>query len=180
MRRKPGSGRKVSLPDGARGDPGGRAMQATRGADTGGGLDYAPMRNKLIVAVVFLLSGFAVGRASQPAPAHIYELRTYTATEGKLDNVVARFRDHTVRIFERHHMKSVGYWLPTDPEKGGGTTLVYMLEHPSREEAKKNWAEFQADPEWQKVRAESEANGRILQKSPDSVFMSPTDYSAIK
>jgi len=137
------------------------------------------MRNKIIIAVVLLLSGYAVGRASQPAPAHIYELRTYTAAEGKLDAVVARFRDHTVRIFERHHMKSVGYWLPTDPEKGGGTTLIYILEHPSREEAKKNWAEFSADPEWVKAKAESEVNGRIVAKA-DSVFMSATDFSAIK
>jgi hypothetical protein len=137
------------------------------------------MRNKIIVAAVLVLSGFAVGRASQPAPAHIYELRTYTAAEGKLDNVVARFRDHTVRIFERHHMKSVGYWLPTEGDKAG-TTLIYILEHPNREEARKNWAEFSADPEWQKVRAESEVNGRILAKSPESVFMNATDFSAIK
>ncbi len=72
------------------------------------------MRNKIIVALVLILSGYAVGRASQPAPAHIYELRTYTAADGKLDAVVARFRDHTVQIFNRHHMKSVGYWLPTE------------------------------------------------------------------
>ena len=136
------------------------------------------MRNKIIVALVLLLSGYAVGRASQPSPAHIYELRTYTAAEGKLDNVVARFRDHTVRIFERHHMKSVGYWLPTEGDKAG-TTLIYILEHPSREEARKNWAEFSADPEWQKAKAESEVNGRIVAKA-ESVFMSPTDFSQIK
>jgi NIPSNAP len=142
-------------------------------------IDYAPMRNKVIVAIVLILSGFAVGRASQPAPAHIYELRTYTAAEGKLDNVVARFRDHTVRIFERHHMKSVGYWLPSEGPMAG-KTLVYILEHPNREEARKNWAEFSADPEWQKVKAESEVNGPILAKSPESVFMNATDFSAIK
>jgi len=136
------------------------------------------MKNKILVALVLILSGFAVGRASQPAPAHIYELRTYTAADGKLDNVVARFRDHTVRIFERHHMKSVGYWLPTEGDKAG-TTLVYMLEHPSREEARKNWAEFVADPEWVKVKAESEANGKIVTKL-ESVFMNATDFSAIK
>jgi hypothetical protein len=137
------------------------------------------MRNKIIVAVVLILSGFAVGRASQPAPAHIYELRTYTTNEGKLDNLLARFRDHTVKIFERHHMKSVGYWLPTEGDKAG-TTLIYILEHPNRDEARKNWAEFNADPEWQKVRADSELNGKILAKSPESVFMNATDFSAIK
>jgi len=138
------------------------------------------MKTQLLAAAILVFAGYAVGRASQPAPSHIYELRTYTAAEGKLDNVVARFRDHTVRIFERHHMKSVGYWLPTDPEKGGGSTLIYILEHASREEARKNWAEFNADPEWQKAKAESEANGRILAKSPESVFMTPADFSAIK
>ena len=136
------------------------------------------MYKKLFLAAVLVFAGFAVGRASQPAPSHIYELRTYTAAEGKLEAVNARFRDHTRAIFDRHHMKSVGYWLPTEGDKSG-TTLIYILEHPSREEARKNWAEFNADPEWQKVKAESEVNGRIVAKA-ESVFMAPTDYSAIK
>jgi hypothetical protein len=137
------------------------------------------MKLKILAAAVLVMSGYAVGRASQTAPAHVYELRTYTATEGKLDAVNARFRDNTIRIFNRHHMKSVGYWLPTDPEKGGGTTLVYILEHPSREDARKNWAEFNADPEWQKVKAETEKDGKIVAKA-ESVFMNATDYSPIK
>jgi hypothetical protein len=136
------------------------------------------MRNKVIVAVVLLVSGYAIGRASQPAPSHIYELRIYTAADGKLDAVNARFRDHTRRIFDRHNMKSVGYWLPTEGDKAGNT-LIYILEHPSREEARKNWAEFTADPEWQKVKAESEKDGRIVMKA-ESIFMTPTDYSPIK
>ena len=136
------------------------------------------MRNKIIVGAVLILSGFAVGRASQPAPSHIYELRTYTAAEGKLDAVNARFRDNTRRIFDRHGMKSVGYWLPTEGDKAGNT-LIYILEHPSREDARKHWAEFNADPEWQKVKAESEKDGKIVMKA-ESVFMAPTDYSAIK
>jgi hypothetical protein len=136
------------------------------------------MRNKIIVAFVLILSGFAVGRASQPAPAHIYELRTYTAADGKLDNVVARFRDNTIRIFNRHHMKSVGYWLPTEGDKAG-KTLIYILEHANHEDALKNWAEFNADPEWQKVKAESEKDGKIVTNA-ERVFMSPTDFSPIK
>ena len=136
------------------------------------------MRNKIIAGVVLVLSGFAVGRASQPAPSHIYELRMYSAAEGKLDALNARFRDNTIRIFNRHHMKSVGYWVPTEGDKAGNT-LIYLLEHPSREEAKKNWAEFNADPEWQKVKAASEANGKLVLKV-DSTFMAPTDYSPIK
>ena len=133
---------------------------------------------KIMAAAVLVLSGYAVGRASQTAPSHVYEMRTYTATEGKLDAVNARFRDHTQRIFARHNMKSVGYWVPAEGPMAG-TTLVYILEHPSREEARKNWAAFSADPEWQKAKAESEKDGRIVAKA-ESVFLVPTDYSAIK
>jgi hypothetical protein len=136
------------------------------------------MAKKFLVAVGLVFAGFAVGRASQPAPTHVYEMRTYTAAEGKFENVNARFRDHTRRIFERHNMKSVGYWTPLEGPTAG-TTLIYILEHPSREEARKNWAEFSADPEWQKVKAESEKDGRIVAKA-ESVFLTPTDYSAIK
>jgi len=136
------------------------------------------MKTQILGAAVLLLAGYGIGRAFQPAPAHIYELRTYTAAEGKLDAVKARFRDHTRRIFEKHNMKSVGYWTPSEGPTAG-STLIYILEHPSREEARKNWAAFSADPEWQKVKAESEVNGRIVAKA-ESVFMTPTDYSAIK
>ena len=136
------------------------------------------MVKKLLVAALLVVAGYGVGRASQPAPAHVYEMRTYTAADGKFEAVNARFRDHTRRIFERHNMKSVGYWTPLEGPTAG-TTLIYILEHPSREEARKNWAEFSADPEWQKVKAESEKDGRIVAKA-ESVFLTPTDYSAIK
>ena len=136
------------------------------------------MKTKLTVALVLLLAGYGIGRASQPAASHVYELRTYTAADGKLDAVVARFRDHTRSIFDRHNMKSVGYWTPSEGPMAG-KTLVYILEHPSREDATKNWAAFRTDPEWVKVKAESEAAGPIVAKA-DSVFMTPTDFSAIK
>jgi NIPSNAP len=136
------------------------------------------MKTHLTAALGLLLAGYGIGRAAQPAPAHVYELRTYTAAEGKLDAVNARFRDHTRQIFEKHHIKSVGYWTPSEGPMAG-TTLIYLLEHSSREEARKNWAEFSADPEWQKARSESEANGQIVTKV-QSVFMTPTDYSPIK
>jgi hypothetical protein len=136
------------------------------------------MKTKLFAAAVLVLAGYGAGRASQPAPAHVYELRTYTAAEGKLDAVNARFRDHTRGLFERHNMKSVGYWMPSEGPMAG-KTLIYILEHPSREDATKNWAAFRADPEWVKVKAESEAGGPIVAKT-ESVFMAPADYSAIK
>jgi len=112
------------------------------------------------------------------AEGRVYELRTYTCFEGKLDALKARFRDHTIRIFKKHDMQSVGYWVPEDPERSKNT-LVYILVHPSREAADKNWAAFQADPEWKKVAAESEANGKIVQKV-DRVFMDPTEFSQLK
>ena len=122
------------------------------------------MSTKILAAAALLLTGYAVGRVS-PAPVaaqasagHVYELRTYTAADGKLPNVNARFRDHTVAIFDKHNMKSVGYWTPLEGPTAD-TTLIYILEHPSREAARKNWADFNADPEWQKAKAESEVGG---------------------
>jgi len=116
------------------------------------------------------VSGFAQNR--------VYELRTYTCYEGKLPDLLKRFREHTITIFNRHGMESIGYWVPQDPEKSK-TTLIYVLAHPSREAATKNWTDFRNDPEWKKVSAESEANGKIVQKV-DSVFMDPTDFSKLK
>lgn len=116
--------------------------------------------------------------AHAAAKARVFEKRTYTCFDGKLDALNARFRDHTIRIFKKHGMTSIGYWVPADgPEHAN--TLVYIIAHESREAATKNWAAFRADPEWQKAQKESEANGKIVSKV-DSVFMDPTDYSQIK
>jgi len=114
----------------------------------------------------------------QASPQHVYELRLYQVMDGKMDALIARFGDHTNAIFTRHHMKSVGFWRPQDAPFSEDL-FVYILQHPSREEAKKNWAAFQADPEWQKVKAESEINGPLV-KHIDSYFMDPTSYSAIR
>jgi len=109
---------------------------------------------------------------------HVYELRMYHVNEGKMDALIARFGNHTDAIFKRHNMKSVGYWRPEDAPYSQNL-FVYILEHPSREEARKNWAAFQADPEWKKVKANSETNG-ALANHIDSYFMDPTSYSALK
>jgi hypothetical protein len=112
--------------------------------------------------------------AGQPATT-VYELRIYHAFEGKLDDLLRRFREHTTKLFERHGIKNVAYWTPTDdPLKG--KTLVYVLAHPSREAATANWKAFQNDPEWQSVRDKSEANGKLVEKI-DSTFMVMTDFS---
>ena len=107
--------------------------------------------------------------------ATVYELRVYHANEGKLDDLLRRFRDHTMRIFEKHGMKSVAYWVPTD-EPLKGKTLIYILEHPSREAATENWKAFRDDPEWRSVQAKSEENGKLVEKV-DSTFMELTDFS---
>jgi hypothetical protein len=109
---------------------------------------------------------------------HVYELRMYHVNEGKIDALIARFGDHTDAIFKRHNMKSIGYWRPEDAPYSQNL-FVYILEHPSREEARKNWAAFQADPEWKKVKADSETNG-ALANHIDSYFMDPTSFSALK
>jgi hypothetical protein len=136
------------------------------------------MKITFMAAIILVLSGIAIGRASQPASSKVYEMRTYTATEGKFDALNARFRDHTLKLFEKHGMKNVGYWTPSEGPTAG-TTLVYILEHKSRDAAKASWAAFGADPAWQKARADSEAGGRIIAKL-ESVFLTATDYSPIK
>lgn len=110
-----------------------------------------------------------------PVGTAVYELRVYHAAPGKLGELLARFRDHTVNIFERHGMKSVAYWTPTDePQKS--QTLIYILEHPSREAATANWKAFQEDAEWKSVRDKSEEKGKLVEKV-DSTFMELTDFS---
>lgn len=107
--------------------------------------------------------------------ATVYELRIYHAAPGKLDELVARFRDHTVKLFADHGMKSVAYWTALD-EPAKSSTFFYILEHPTREAAAANWKAFQNDPEWQKVKAKSEENGKLVEKI-DSTFLTLTDFS---
>jgi NIPSNAP len=109
------------------------------------------------------------------ASKDVYELRIYHAAPGKLPELLARFRDHTDKLFDRHGMKSIAYWTPVDePEKSN--TLVYILYHPSREAAVANWKSFQDDPEWKSVKEKSEANGKLAEKI-DSTYLALTDFS---
>jgi hypothetical protein len=119
-----------------------------------------------------------VTQSHAQSPSHVYELRMYHTNEGKLDAVVARFRDHSDKMLRQYNMKSIGYWVPQDAPNSSNL-LVYVLEHPSRQEADKNWAAFNKDPEWMKVRAATEANGALISKV-DRYFMNPTDFSALK
>ena len=119
-------------------------------------------------------SGSRIGDAPEGSGG-VYELRVYHAAPGKLVDLLARFRDHTIQIFRRHGIESVAYWTPTDePEKD--KTLIYILRHPSREAAEANWKTFRDDPEWKSVKEKSEANGPLVEKV-DSTYMALTDFS---
>jgi len=127
---------------------------------------------------IAVMYGLGTLRGSNAELEHnVYELRMYHVNPGKMDELKARFGDHTDAIFKRHNMKSVGYWVPED-QPSSQSLFVYILQHPTRVEAQKNWAAFQADPEWQKVKAESEKNGPLVNHI-DRYFMDPTAYSAL-
>ena len=142
--------------------------------------------NKMTWSVVGLAAAFMAGFAARgvapgeavanaQAASRVFELRTYTPAEGKLDLLHARFRNHTVRIFQRHGMTNVWYGKPMDAPLSQ-TTLVYMLAHQSREAAKKSWDAFRADTEWAAVAKESGVGAVKV----ESVFLEPTDYSPMK
>ncbi|MCC6153501.1 MAG: NIPSNAP family protein [Candidatus Hydrogenedentes bacterium] len=112
--------------------------------------------------------------ASEPARA--FELRTYTPAEGKMDALLSRFRDHTVKLFEKHGMTNVAYWTSTGVEK---PQLIYILAHKSKEDGLKSFGAFRVDPEWVEAKKASEANGSLTEKV-ESVYMTPVDYSQLK
>ena len=121
------------------------------------------------------------GGNSVAQDSRVFEMRTYYAQPGKLEDLQARFRNHTLKLFEKHGMTNIGYWVPVDEKTGQptGNTLVYILAYPSAEARTKAWDGFRADPAWSAARDESEKNGKLLEKI-ESVFLKATDYSAIK
>ena len=128
-----------------------------------------------IPAAAFLSTSLWAAPARDDASTGVYELRVYHTAPGKLPDLLARFREHTTKLFDRQGSKNVAYWTPVDePEKS--KTLIYMLYHPSREAATANWKAFQDDPEWKSVRDKSEANGKLVEKV-DSTFLTLTDFS---
>jgi hypothetical protein len=145
-----------------------------------------PTRHRsLVLSMLLFAAGVLTGLALRPEPVagaqgarRVFEIRTYTAHEGRLEALHGRFRNHTMRYFEKHGMTNVGYWSPQDAPRSQDT-LIYILAHPSREAAEKNWAAFRADPDWLKARAASEANGPLVAKS-ESIFMDATDFSPMK
>ncbi len=112
---------------------------------------------------------------AQAQSTRIFELRTYTSHEGKLDDVVARFRNHTTKLFEKHGMTNIGYWVPREQPN----TLIYIVSHANRDAATKSWDAFRKDADWITARTASEVNGPIVAKV-QSVFMDPTNFSGLK
>jgi NIPSNAP len=131
------------------------------------------------IAVLLCLLPVLAGQPASAADGRTFELRTYTSAPGKLATLNARFRNHTNALFGKHGMEIVGFWEPTDKEAGAGEKLVYILAHRSRAAADASWKAFRADPEWLKVKADSEKDGAVLVKI-DSVFLAASDYSPIK
>src|SRR5262245_20779388 len=140
------------------------------------------MRTKLVVvfsivavALGAFVAGFSVGQESK-ANTRVYELRTYTTVPGRLPALNKRFAEHTMKIFEKHGIKNEIYWVPL----AGEHKLIYVVSHASREAADANCKAFGADADWQKARAASEADGKILAKSPERVWLKATDYYPVK
>ena len=134
--------------------------------------------------VAVFAAGFVAGQwldggsSAQAQGQRVFELRTYTSPDGKLNDLVARFRNDTLRIFEKHGMENVGYWVPADAP-ASSNTLIYILAHDSRDAATKSWAAFREDPEWRAVTERTQASGPIVSKV-ESVFLEATDFSPLK
>ena len=127
---------------------------------------------------LLLLAPVAVLADDSDGHERVFEMRIYTAAEGKLPDLMARFRNHTNYLFVKHGVKLIGYWTPTEGD-GKGTTLVYILAHDSREAAKKSWAGFVADPAWKAAAAESRKDGRLV-AGIENQWLKATDFSPLQ
>ena len=155
------------------------ARGATRNAENGafqisdsaGRVAGMKLASLLTTATCMLTAVFTAGAADKDE--RVFEMRTYYAAPGKLDDLHARFRDHTMGLFEKHGMTNIGYWVPIEnPEN----KLIYVLASPDKAARDKSWKEFGADPEWKKARAASEANGKLVTKV-EQLFLNATDFS---
>jgi hypothetical protein len=141
-------------------------------------------RSRFVAAALTVFAaGFVAGQVfdgdrAEAQGRKVFELRTYTSPDGRLNDLLARFRNDTMRIFERHGMENVGYWVPADAP-ASANTLIYILAHDSRDAATKSWTAFREDPEWLAVRDRTQANGPIV-SNVQSVFIEATDFSPMK
>lgn len=134
---------------------------------------FGAMKIATLLTAACLLGSFTFAASAAVNDERLYEMRTYYAAPGKLDDLHARFRNHTMRLFEKHGLVNLGYWVPLEnPEN----KLIYVIAAPSREARDASFKAFGSDPEWKKAQAESEANGKLVAKIEEQ-FMKATDYS---
>jgi hypothetical protein len=136
-----------------------------------------------VAALSFAAGGWSTAHFVNPAAVHaagdrVFELRVYHVAPGQLSNLQTLFREHVLPIFKKHGITGIGYWDPQDSPESQNT-WIYLIAHPSREEAKKNWDAFLADPDWQQAFKAASANGKLVEKI-DSTFMDPADISPLK
>ena len=135
------------------------------------------MKHKLFfqsIGLAAILLATVIGPASAaPNDPRYFEMRVYYAPPGKLDDLHARFRNHTIKLFEKHGMQNIGYWVPLDNKDN---KLVYLLAYPNRGARDASWKAFISDPEWKEVAKKTEANGKIVAKV-EEIFLETTDYS---
>lgn len=137
-------------------------------------------RLSLIAIVSFGLGALVTARLASAPKVNAdsnrsFELRIYHTAPGKLGDLQTLFREHTIPMFNKHGLKGIGYWVPEDKPD----TWIYILAHKSREDAKKNWAAFQADPEWQAALKAANTGGKVVDNI-ESTFMDPADFSPLK
>jgi len=113
---------------------------------------------RLLLTALFLSSSLAL--SAQKVDSRYFELRIYYCNPGRLDALIQRFQNHTTKIFEKHGMENIGYWVPVTNDKNA---LYYILAFPSKEAREKSWAAFMADPKWKEVQAKSEEDGKIIE-----------------
>lgn len=130
--------------------------------------------------LALILSVLAAARLASAAPldTRLFEMRIYHAAPGKLADLEKRFRDHTVKLFAKHGMENLGYWIPLDEKDGSTNTLIYVLAYPNRDAREKSWQAFMADPDWQAAYKASEVNGKLVEKA-EVKFLVATDYSPV-
>jgi len=133
---------------------------------------------KTIILFVFLTLSLAANPTEEKAEEAVFELRTYEVHEGKMDDLLKRFREHTTTLFEKHGMINIGYWLSEEKEEEA-PKLIYIVRHESAAKAKESWSAFKKDPVWRAAHKASIEDGKIVSKI-QSQFLTATDFSTIK
>ena len=141
-------------------------------------LRYSALLLGAFAAGSLLTARFMTIQEARADSNRVYELRMYHTFPNRLTPLVTRFRNGEVKVFEQNHMKFMGAWVPQDAPNHENL-FIYLLAHENRDAAKKNWADFGADPEWKNIQKTSEADGKIVEKV-ESTFMDPVDFSPLK